>query len=99
MALGIAQIVPATRMAYAAIPQSYGGGKPLRVQLYVDRAKVPAELLDITSSGAPPSAGYTVPLNLIFQTSTEYIVRQAEDDKRAWVLKANTVYAVVARPK
>ena len=99
-AIGMYQIVPMTRMAYTAIPQSSGGGAPHRIRLYVDREKVPVELLDVASSAQHTSAGYTVPLNLIFQTPTEYIVHPVEDGKRrAWVLKANVVYAIVEQPQ
>jgi len=97
---GIIVAVSMPNRVYIAIPQSFGGGKPHFVHLYVDRSKVPVELLDATANAQNSSADYTIPLNLIFQTPTEYIVRRIEDGEgRAWVLKANVVYAVVKEPE
>lgn len=60
---------------YEQIPQAYGGVKPLTVQLYVDSQKVPAELLDQTNvTVVQGSPAQTIPLSIIFKTSTEYIV-------------------------
>lgn len=82
---------------YDQIPQAYGGGKPLTVQLYVDSQQVPAELLDQTNvTVVQGSPAQTVPMNIIFKTSTEYIVDPIGDSsRRAWVLKADAVYALV----
>ena len=87
-------VIPLTGIAaYEEIPQSYGGGKRLQVQLFVDRARVPGELL---IAGGMESPARTIPLNLIFRTSNEYIVDPVgDDDRRAWLLNANSVYAMV----
>ncbi len=86
-------------MAYEQIPQAYGGGKLQPVQLYVDSQKVPFELLDANISLAQGLPARTIPLNLIYQTSMEYIVIPInQSDHRAWQLKADAVYAVVENP-
>ena len=41
----------AMAQVYTAIPQAYGGGKPLIVQLYVEREKAPLELLASNTAG------------------------------------------------
>lgn len=84
-------------MAYEQLPQAYGGGKLQPVQLYVDSQKVPFELLDANVSLAQGLPARAIPLNLIYQTSTEYIVIN-QSDHRVWQLKADAVYAVVENP-
>ena len=80
---------------YEELPQAYGGGKPLTVRLYVDRGKVPGELLDISADANQGALAWTIPLDLVFGTSEEYVVDpMGDDEQRAWVLKANAVYAV-----
>lgn len=94
---GQIQIVSIGCEVYNELPQAYGGGKPFTVQLYVDSQKVPTELLDanVSDQGSPAR---TIPLDLILQTSAEYIVDPIEDtDRRVWILKADAVYAVVER--
>ena len=80
---------------FEELPQAYGGGKPLTVRLYVDSGKVPGELLDVGADADQDALAWTIPLDLIFGTSEEYVVDPMGDDKqRAWVLKADVVYAV-----
>jgi hypothetical protein len=94
-AIGLSQIVSFGWEAYNGLPQAYGGGKPLQVQLYVDSDKVPDELLVSLPTADQSSSARTVPLSLILQTSTEYIVDPLEDDgQQAWVLKSDAVHAV-----
>lgn len=78
---------------YEELPQAYGGGKTQTVQLYVDSQKVPIELLDTNNTIVQASIACTVPLNLIFQTSTEYVVTIEDNNRSAWVLNADVVYA------
>lgn len=86
-------------LVYEQIPQAYGGGKLQPVQLYVDSQKIPSELLDANVSLAQGLPARTIPLNLIYQSSTEYIVIPiGQSDHRAWQLKADAVYAVVENP-
>jgi hypothetical protein len=95
VALNLFQIVPVGREAYDALPQAYGGGRPLRVELYVDANKVPGELLITKSDVGQNSPARTVSLNLVLQTSAEYVVDPLDDgSQRAWVLKADAVHAV-----
>ena len=82
-----------TTLVYDEIPQSYGGGKSSQVRLYVDPERVPSELLDPTNVDGGPSR--TVSLNLIFRTSTEYIVVPVNAGDKAWLLGASSVYALV----
>ncbi|MHA2402321.1 MAG: hypothetical protein ACXADH_04955 [Candidatus Kariarchaeaceae archaeon] len=78
---------------YSAIPQAYGGGKPIPVKLFVDAQKFPKELLD-ESEGTSP--GKTLCLNLIFRTSSEYILALPDDNEnRAWVIDSDAIYAIV----
>ncbi len=87
-------IVPLSWEAYVSIPQAYGGGKPLTVVLYVDDSKVPTELLDIDPKSDMSLLPCTIPLHLIFRTSTEYIVAPVEE-QQGWVIEASAVYALV----
>ena len=83
---------------YEAIPQAYGGGHSIIVELYANRQELPSELFapqseEITLAGSPT---YTLPVFLIFRTSNEIIVDPIGDcDIRAWVLKADAVFATV----
>jgi hypothetical protein len=80
--------------AYNRLPQAYGGGKPLQIELIVDGNKAPCELLVITDCKNRQPVERTVPLNLILKTSAEYVVISPADQKRrAWVLKADVVRA------
>jgi hypothetical protein len=82
---------------YAAIPQAYGGARPLRVRLYVERSGVPAELLATGAGAGEPSAlAYTRPVDLVFQTSDAFIVDPLHDGgRRAWTVYARAVRAVL----
>jgi hypothetical protein len=81
---------------YEELPQAYGGGKPLTVRLYVDGEQVQAELLEVNADPDQNAPVRTVPLNLVFGTSQEYVVVPiADEDERAWALNAGAVYAVV----
>jgi hypothetical protein len=82
---------------YNGLPQAYGGGKPLRIELYVDSTKVPSELLAPQSGTTQAALVRTIHLNLILKTSTEYVVRPlADSDQRTWVLKTDVVHAEYA---
>lgn len=86
-------------ITYEQLPQSYGGGKLQQVQLYVDSQKVPSELLDANVSLAHGLPSRTIPLYLIYQTSTEYIVKPINlSEQRVWALKSDVVYAVAVNP-
>jgi hypothetical protein len=81
---------------YEELPQAYGGGKLLTIRLYVDGEQVPAELLEVNADPDQNAPVRTVPLNLVFGTSQEYVVVPiADEDERAWALNAGAVYAVV----
>jgi len=83
---------------HGQIPQAYGGGQSLIVQLYVERQDLPSELFDRDPEGATQSGSpvYTAPVRLIFRTSSEYIVDRIGDCvRRAWVIKASAVFAMV----
>ena len=95
VAVNLLPIARVGRDAYDALPQAYGGGRPLRIELYVDGNKVPSELLITKPDMGQNSPTRTVPLNLILQTSAEYVVDPLDDSsQRAWVLKADAVHAV-----
>ncbi len=84
---------------YEQLPQAYGGGKLQPVQLYVDSQKIPSELLDANVSLVQGLPARTIPMYLIYQTSTEYIVRPINGiDQRVWTLKPDAVYAIVEKP-
>lgn len=86
-------------IVYEQLPQAYGGGKLQPVQLYVDSQKVPSELLDANVSMAHGLPARTIPLYLIYQTSTEYVVKPINlSEQRVWALKPDVVYAVVVNP-
>ena len=86
-------------LVYEQLPQAYGGGKLQQVQLYVDSQKVPSELLDANVSLAQGLLARTIPLNLIYQTSTEYIVKPINlSERRVWALKSDSIYAVAVNP-
>lgn len=91
-------IVPLSWEAYMSIPQAYGGGKPLTVVLYVDDSKVPTELLDTDPKSDMSLLPCTIPLHLVYRTSTEYIVAPIIEDgeQQGWVIEASAVYALVA---
>jgi hypothetical protein len=89
---------PLTWDLYMSIPQAYGGGKPLEVILVVDREKVPDELLDTESGTDITSPSRTIPLDLIFRTSTEYIVIPGEGkQQQGWMIHSSVVYTLIAR--
>jgi hypothetical protein len=80
--------------AYNGLPQAYGGGKPLRIELYIDISKAPGELLLAPAPTGQSQPARTIPLNLILKTSGEYVVGSlADNSQRAWVLKGDAVYA------
>lgn len=80
--------------AYNGLPQAYGGGKLLRIELYVDSIKTPGELLVAQAGTSHGQPARTIPLNLILKTSGEYVVGSvADNSQRAWVLKGDAVYA------
>jgi hypothetical protein len=82
---------------YTAIPQAYGGGRPLIIQLYVEREKTPTELLAVSAGTEEGALTYTVPVELIFKASTTFIVDPVDDaTQRVWSLDARTVYAVLS---
>ncbi|HYR91049.1 MAG TPA: hypothetical protein VE422_43735 [Terriglobia bacterium] len=83
---------------YTKIPQSFGGGKVLRVQLYVEREKTPAALL-ANSDVEKPGLVYTVPVSLVFQTADSFIVDAGDGAGRVWILDARIVHAVVSSAK
>lgn len=86
-------------IVYEQLPQAYGGGKLQQVQLYVDSQKAPSELLDANISLVQGLPARTIPLYLIYQTSTEYIVKPINlSEQRVWALKPDMVYAVVVNP-
>lgn len=95
VAFALFQIIRAAPKAYDELPQAYGGGKHLRVELYVDRKKVPGEILLSSPAAGEDAPARTVALNLILQTSAEYVVDPPDDgSQRVWVLKADAVHAV-----
>jgi len=82
--------------AYNLLPQAYGGGKPLQIELIVDGNKAPCELLVVADCKNQQPVERTVPLNLILKTSAEYVVIKSTDQKqRTWVLKADVVRAEI----
>jgi hypothetical protein len=83
---------------YAAIPQAYGGARPLRARLYVERSGVPAELLagGAGDAGERSARAYTLPVDLVFQTSDAFIVDPLHDGgRRGWTVYARAVHAVL----
>jgi hypothetical protein len=90
--------VPKNNKVREELDQMIGGGKLQQIQLYVDSQKVPFCLLDANTSQAHDLPARTISLNLIYQTSTEYIVIPIDKNcSQAWVLKADAVYAVEER--
>lgn len=88
---------------YLSIPPAYGGGKSLQVVLIVDENDVPEELLSYETSSGSDSKSRTVPLNLIFRASSEYVVTTIDTDnqtpgenetKQAWMIDAGAVYSL-----
>lgn len=83
---------------YAEVPQAYGGGKLLAVELYVDPVKVPRELLADRPKAEALNPARTRPLDLLFRTSDEYIVAVPEyGNRRAWVIDAAAVHTVTTQ--
>jgi hypothetical protein len=83
--------------AYGAIPQAYGGAKPMTVRLFAEREKVPAELLPRGAVNPPTVLTYTAPLELLFQSSTVLIVRPIDDaSRRVWTVDSRIVVSLVS---
>jgi hypothetical protein len=90
----------AMAQVYSAIPQAYGGARSLRVQLYVEREKIPLELLATNSGGEKTAMVYTVPVEMVFRASDAFIVSTVSNGaRRVWTLDARIVHAVLSSPK
>jgi len=96
---GAASSFSAMARVYTALPQAYGGGRPLRVQLYVERDKIPAELLASRPAGETAALVQTVPVELILQTSEAVVVDTLDTGpRRVWTVDARIVHAVLMSP-
>ena len=83
-------------LSFEAIPQAYGGGRPISVQLFGAPSTIPAELLDMNDLSPAPGPSQTVPLLLVFRSSADFIVALPDDpNHRAWVVSDDLVYASV----
>jgi DNA polymerase III delta prime subunit len=93
-AIALYQIPVLGWRVYNGLPQSYGGAKPLRIELYVDGTKVPGEMLATQADKDQSLPARTIPLNLILKTAEEYVVGPLGDgNRRVWVLKTEVVHA------
>jgi hypothetical protein len=82
---------------YEELPQAYGGGKLLTVRLYVDGENVPTELLEPGHDPDQDALAWTIPLNLVFKTSEEFIlVPLGDDEPQTWILKASEVHTIAS---
>jgi hypothetical protein len=93
-------IAAATELAlklHKQLPQAYGGGKLLTVRLYVDGENVPVELLEPGHDPDQDALAWTIPLNLVFKTSEEFIlVPLGIDESQTWILKASEVHTIAS---
>lgn len=101
--IALGSIPQVSSSVYGALPQAYGGGKPLQIELLVDPTKVPNELLAVPLPLPSPDHQLrrTIPLSLVLKTSAEYVVRSCvETGQQTWVLKADVVQAekIVGEP-
>lgn len=88
-------IVPTIGTVYDSLPQTYGGGRPIHVEMQVDGQKMPSELLVVSAT----PGNMTKPLCLLLQTSDYYIVTQeCTDGSRVWVVDSDNVFAVSRVP-
>jgi hypothetical protein len=87
-----------TLRIYDAIPQAYGGGKPMNVRLYVERDKAPSQLIAAEPTNGDKLLVYSVPLKLIFQTSDSLIVASTDGSRQVWIVDAHAVHAVNFNP-
>lgn len=68
---------------YPKLPLAYGGGAPMNVRLLLDTSKLPSDLPYLTGPAGPASAKVgerakaflTPPLELLYITSTDFLVR------------------------
>ena len=80
---------------YNELPQSFGGAKPIHLQFYIDKDKLPDELLDPAKNKTDTLGCRTIPLILVFKTSEEYLVFPDQAlNKRAWIIRADLVNAI-----